>query len=167
MRRAIEAGVATIEHGDSGTPEIFKLMASRGIALCPTLAAGDAILQYNGWKKGIDPEPGRITAKKASFKAALAAHVPICSGGDVGVFAHGENVRELELMVEYGMTTLQVLRSVTSGNARIFRMDSQIGRIKPGLLADLIAVPGDPLQQISALRQVKLVMKEGKLYKQD
>jgi imidazolonepropionase-like amidohydrolase len=165
MRRAIEAGVATIEHGDGGTPEIFKRMASKGIALCPTLAAGDAILQYNGWKKGSDPEPDRITSKKTSFKAALAAHVPICAGGDVGVFAHGDNVQELELMVEYGMPPLQVLRSVTSGNAKIFRMDSQIGSIKPGLLADVIAVQGDPLEQISALRQVKLVMKEGKLYK--
>jgi imidazolonepropionase-like amidohydrolase len=165
MRRAIEAGVSTIEHGDGGTPEIFKLMALRGIALCPTLAAGDAILQYNGWKKGTDPEPASITSKKASFKAALAANVPICAGGDVGVFAHGDNVRELELMVEYGMSPLQVLRSVTSGNAKIFRMDTQIGRIKPGSLADLIAVQGDPLQQISALRQVKMVMKEGKLYK--
>lgn len=165
MRRAIEAGVATIEHGDSGTPEIFKRMAASGIALCPTLAAGDAILQYNGWKKGTDPEPNRVTAKRASFKAALAANVPICAGGDVGVFAHGDNVRELELMVEYGMPPLQVLRSVTSGNAKIFRMENLIGRIKPGLLADIIAVPGDPLQQISALRQVKLVMKDGKLYK--
>lgn len=166
MRRAVEAGVETIEHGDSGTPEIFKLMASRGVALCPTLAAGDAILQYNGWKKGTDPEPQRIQMKKASFKAALAAKVPICAGGDVGVYAHGDNVRELELMVEYGMSPLQVMRSVTSGNAGIFHRENKIGRIKPGLLADLVAVQGDPTQQVTALRQVKMVMKGGKIYKQ-
>lgn len=166
MRRAIEAGVETIEHGDGGTPEIFKLMASKGIALCPTLAAGDAILQYNGWNKGTEPEPERILSKRSSFKAALAANVTICAGGDVGVFSHGDNVRELELMVNYGMTPLQVIRSVTSGNAKIFHWENKIGRIKPGLLADLIAVQGDPVQQISALRQVQMVMKQGVLYKQ-
>ena len=139
MRNAIMAGVDTIEHGDAGTPEIFKLMAERRVALCPTLAAGDATAQYAGWKKGQQPEPDSIVRKRASFKAALAAGVTILSGSDVGVFPHGDNGREL-------------------------RMEDRIGAIKPGLLADLAAFDGDPTRDTSALRRVKFVMKGGKVY---
>ncbi|NOT07388.1 MAG: amidohydrolase family protein [Gemmatimonadales bacterium] len=163
MRRAVMAGVETIEHGDGGTAEVFRLMAQRGVALCPTLAAGDATRQYRGWKKGVGPEPAEITEKKASFKRALAARVPICMGGDVGVFAHGDNVRELELMVEYGMPALDVLKAATSGNAKTFHLDDRFGQIRPGFMADLVAVEGDPSQRISALRNVHLVMKGGQL----
>ena len=163
MRRAVLAGVETIEHGDAGTAEVFKLMAQRGVALCPTLSAGDATRQYRGWKKGVGPEPAEITEKRASFRRALAAKVPICAGSDVGVFAHGDNARELELMVEYGMPALEVLRAATSGNARIFHLDDRLGQVRSGLLADLIAVEGDPSQQIGALRRVRLVMKGGQL----
>ncbi len=165
MRRATLAGVATIEHGDDGTSEVFRLMQQKGVALCPTLAAGDAILQYQGWNKDTEPEPELIQQKKASFKAALAAGVTICAGGDVGVFPHGDNIRELEMMVDYGMSALDVLRSATSVNARVFGVEDQIGRVRPGLQADLIAVAGDPARQIAALRQVRLVMKGGKIYK--
>ncbi|MBI3566578.1 MAG: amidohydrolase family protein, partial [Gemmatimonadetes bacterium] len=98
MRRAIMAGVETIEHGDAGTAEVFALMKAKGVALCPTLAAGDATSQYAGWKKGVDPEPRGIAAKRASFRLALDAGVTICDGSDVGVFTHGENARELELL---------------------------------------------------------------------
>jgi imidazolonepropionase-like amidohydrolase len=161
MRRAVLAGVETIEHGDAGTPEVFALLAQRGVALCPTLAAGDATRQYRGWKKGVDPEPAEITAKRASFQRALAAKVPICAGSDVGVFAHGDNARELELMVDYGMPALDVLRAATSGNARFFHLDDRLGQVRGGLLADLIAVEGDPSQRIAALRRVRLVMKGG------
>ena len=163
MRRAVLAGVETIEHGDAGTVEAFRLMAQRGVALCPTLAAGEAVRQYRGWKKGLDLEPAGIRDKKASFKRALAAKVTICAGGDVGVYAHGDNARELELMVEYGMAPLDVVKAATSGNARIFHLDDRLGQIRPGLLADLIAVEGDPTQQIGDLRRIRLVMKEGAL----
>ncbi len=160
MRRAVVAGVATIEHGDGGTPAVFRLMAERGVALCPTLAAGDAIQGYRGWHRGVDPEPESIAAKRRSFRAALEAGVTICAGGDVGVFAHGDNVRELELMVAYGMPPLAVLQSVTSGNARVFGLADR-GRIASGLLADLVAVRGDPTADPAALRRVELVMKGG------
>jgi imidazolonepropionase-like amidohydrolase len=167
MRRAIEAGVTTIEHGDGGTPELFALMKSKGIALCPTLAAGDAIARYNGWRKGIDPEPDRIRQKRESFRQALAAGVTICMGGDVGVYAHGDNAREMELMAEYGMIPLDVLKSATSVNADVFGIAGKVGRVRPGLLADLLVVDGDPSVNISAVRKVRWVMKEGLIYHPD
>src|SRR4249919_3780574 len=140
MRRATLAGVETIEHGDDGTPEVFKLMKQHGVALCPTIAASEAYATYfDGWVKGVKPPNEELVAKKKSFKAALAAGVTIVFGGDVGVFTHGDNVRELEDMVEYGMTPLAAMRSATSVNAKVFRMDQELGRIAPGLLADLVA----------------------------
>ena len=162
MRRAIMAGAETIEHGDGGTPEIFKLMVERGVALCPTVAAGDATSQYAGWKKGTDPEPAGIQRKRESFKNALAAGVKIASGSDVGVFAHGDNARELEIMVAYGMPAIDALRAATSVDADVLHMETQIGRIAPNLFADLIAVQGDPSQSISDIRKVSMVMKGGK-----
>ena len=166
MRRAIEAGVRSIEHGDDGTEEIFQLMKKKKIALCPTLAAGDAIRQYNGWKKGIDPEPASITSKRKSFAAALKAGVTICMGGDVGVFPHGDNAREMEMMVEYGMQPIDVLKSATSVNADVFGYADKTGRIKKGLFADMIAVNGDPSFDIKNLRKIQFIMKDGKVYKE-
>ena len=166
MRRAILAGVETIEHGDNGTPEIFALMKKRGVALCPTVAANDAISRYRGWQPGQVPLPPRLQQKHESMAAALKAGVPLAMGGDVGVFTHGDNAREMELLVrDYGLTPLQVLRQATSGNAQIFHLADR-GRIRAGLLADLVAVAGDPTQDVAALRQVRLVMKGGVLYKQ-
>jgi imidazolonepropionase-like amidohydrolase len=167
MRRSILAGVTTIEHGDDGTAEIFKLMRERKVALCPTLAAGDAILQYRGWKKGVDSEPASITNKKKSFQLALQSGVTICMGGDVGVFTHGDNAREMEMMADYGMKPLEVLRSATSVNADVFAYGNKIGRIKSSLLADIIAVEGNPIEDIKLVKKVSFVMKDGKVYKQN
>jgi imidazolonepropionase-like amidohydrolase len=161
MRRAVLAGVETIEHGDGGTPEVFRLMAQRGVALCPTLAAGEAVRQYRGWRKGADAEPAQITEKRASFRRALAARVTICNGSDAGVFAHGDNARELELMVEYGLPALDALKAATSVNAKLLHLDDRLGAVRVGFLADLVAVEGDPAVRISDLRKVKLVMKNG------
>ena len=149
MRRAVLAGVETIEHGDGGTPEIFRLMKERNVALCPTLSVG------------ANPE-----RKRPVFKAALEAGVTIASGSDVGVFAHGDNVRELEAMVNFGMPTIDVLRSATSVDARVLHMADKVGQVKAGLFADMIAVDGDPVKDISVLRKVKFVMKGGTIYRQ-
>jgi len=166
MRRATLAGVRTIEHGDGGTEEVFKLMKEKNVAYCPTLAATEAYSQYAGWKKGSGPEPAAVTGKKRAFQLALKSGVTICAGGDVGVFAHGDNARELELMKEYGMNDADILRSATSINASVFGYSDKLGSIKPGLFADLIAVQGDPSKNIRDIRNVRLVMKNGEIVKQ-
>lgn len=163
MRRAVVAGVESIEHGDGGTPETWRLMKEHEVTFCPTLAAGDATRQYAGWKKGLEPEPASIVAKRDSFRAALAAGVTMCVGGDVGVYPHGDDAREMELMVDYGMTPLAVMRAATSGNAKLLHWEERVGRVAPGLFADLVAVRGDPTQDIRAVRSVTFVMKGGRV----
>jgi imidazolonepropionase-like amidohydrolase len=154
MRRATLAGVETIEHGDRGTPEVFRLMREHNVALCPTLTASITFYSAN------------LDAKRASFKDALAAGVTIASGSDVGVFAHGDNARELEAMVDFGMSAIDALMSATSVDARVLHMENRIGRVKEGLFADLIAVDGDPTLDISATRRVRFVMKGGTIVQQ-
>ena len=161
MRRAVLAGVRSIEHGDNATPSVLRLMKEHGTFFCPTVAAGASLLeQRTAWRMG-DSLPASLRAKQGTVKAALEAGVMICAGGDAGVFAHGDNARELELLVRYGLTPLQAMMSATSINADMLEMKDRLGSIRPGLLADLVAVTGDPTQDIGALRRIQLVMKGG------
>ncbi|MDH4057115.1 MAG: amidohydrolase family protein [Cyclobacteriaceae bacterium] len=167
MRRAILAGAETIEHGDYLDEEIALLMKEHNVTYYATLGAVDAIQQYRGWKKGKDPEPALVQQKKKSFKIALDAGVNIGMGGDVGVYPHGENVYEMELLLEYGMKPLDILIAATTVNAKALHMENEIGSIKRGMLADIVVVKGDPSKSISDLRKVSLVMKNGVMYKSE
>jgi imidazolonepropionase-like amidohydrolase len=162
MRRAILAGVDTVEHGYGGTPAVFKMMHDRGTALCPTIAASEAYARYfQGWN-GQEPAPESVQENRRSFREAMKAGVPICMGGDVGVFAHGKNWLEMEAMQRAGMPAAEVMIAATSGNARIFHLADR-GQVKPGLLADLVAVDGDPTRDVSAVEHVRMVMKGGQI----
>ncbi|WP_421879271.1 amidohydrolase family protein [Marinoscillum sp.] len=162
IRRAVMAGVKTIEHGTAGTLETFQLMKEKGVGLCPTLAATYTITQYRTeWDGSEMNEPEAIKEKRDMFRRALESGVRIVAGGDVGVFPHGQNALELELMVQYGMKPLQVLQSVTSVNAAIFGLH-QLGQLKEGYLADVIAVNGNPTEDIKSLYHPVMIIKDGK-----
>lgn len=166
MKRAALAGVETIEHGDEGDVETFRILAKHNVGYCPTLAAAEGYARYfDGWQPG-KPEPTGLKTKRESFKAALEAGVTIVNGSDIGVFAHGDGAREIEMLVEYGMTPVQALKAATSVAAKAMHFEGKLGEVKPGFLADLVAVEGDPTKDIKTLRKVKLVMKGGTLHKQ-
>ena len=162
MMRAVRAGADTIEHGYGGTADVFKAMAAKGVALCPTLGASEAYAKYFQHWDGQEPAPQSVQENRRAFRLAMQAGVPICMGGDVGVFTHGQNWLEMEAMQHAGMSAAQVLISATSRNARIFHLANR-GEVKPGLLADLVAVEGDPTRDVSAVRGVRLVIKGGKV----
>jgi len=162
MRRALAAGVATIEHGTAATPETLRLMAERGAVLCPTLAASEAMARYEGWKPG-DPEPARLLQARELIRAARAAGVTLACGSDAGVFAHGDNARELELLVECGLSPAEALRAATATAAAVLGRDSDLGRVEPGAGADLVLVRGDPLADVGALRRPALVLQDGRV----
>jgi imidazolonepropionase-like amidohydrolase len=164
MMRAIRAGADTIEHGYAGTPQVFKAMATKHIALCPTIAASEAYARYFQHWNGEEPAPESVQQNRRAFGLAMAAGVPICMGGDVGVFAHGENWFEMDAMRRAGMSAADVLIAATSGNARIFHLSDR-GEVRPGLLADLIAVDGNPTRDVSAVRNIRFVMKDGQVIK--
>jgi imidazolonepropionase-like amidohydrolase len=164
IRLAVMAGVETIEHGDFIDAELGKLMKENNVTYFPTLAAVDMISQYRGWKKGEMNPPANIMNKRKSFREALGSDVTIGMGGDVGVYAHGQNALEMELMVEYGMNPLDVLKAATSVNAKAFHLEDRLGSLRPGFIADIAVFGGDPVKNITDVRNVKFVMKEGIVY---
>jgi imidazolonepropionase-like amidohydrolase len=161
---AAEAGVASIDHADYLSEETMRLMKQKQIYAVPTFT----IVEFFG--KHADPSVGdwddaMQAFHAAEFKKQLAAGVPFAVGSDVGPFPHGTQARELELMVQYGMTPAEVLKADLIHGARLLDWEGQIGQLKPGFFADVIAVPGNPLENISVVKSVSFVMKNGVVYK--
>ncbi|MBI1365106.1 MAG: amidohydrolase family protein [Alphaproteobacteria bacterium] len=163
VRRAVEAGVSTIEHGDGASLDTFRLMAKKGVALCPTLAATESIARYRGWDGSANTMPETVRDKHEELARALKAGVTICNGSDVGVFSHGRNAWETELLVAYGMTPIAALRAATSIDAKILGKDKEIGHVAPGYVADLAAFEGDPSTDIKSLSKPRFVMRAGEI----
>ena len=172
MRRAVLAGVGSIEHGTFMTPEVMELMKERGTYLVPTLMAGAWVAE-----KAKEPDyfPAVVRPKAASigpimmgtFAKAHAAGVKIAFGTDSGVSPHGDNAREFELMVAGGMSPIASIQAATIQAARLLRKEKELGSTEPGKWADLVAVPGDPTSEISLMKKIDFVMKAGVVYKQD
>ena len=160
--RAVKAGVATIEHGYQASPEALKLMKESGVVLCPTLAASESMAIYSGWDPK-EADHSRVATAKTLMKNALKSGVAIACGSDVGVFSHGDNARELELMFAYGMPIEDVIRSATSTAAKTIGRDDDLGQVKVGFIADLIVVEQNPLDKLETLRKPAVVIQAGKI----
>jgi imidazolonepropionase-like amidohydrolase len=166
MRRAALAGVDTIEHGFNGTEATFRLMAEKHIAFMPTLTASEAYgIYFEHYVPGTSTPTEEMLQAAHAFALARKAGVTIGCGSDVGVFKHGENWREVAWMVRDGMTPVEALTAATQTDAGVIGMSKQIGGLHPGMLADVIAVAGDPTQNVEALKDVRLVIKDGEVYR--
>lgn len=166
MRRAALAGADTVEHGYGGSEATFRLMAEKGVAYFPTLTASESTSTYfGGYVAGTTPPTPAMQAAERAFKLALKAGVTIGMGSDVGVFRHGDNARELVWMVRHGMSSAQALLAATAVDAKVLRRQDDLGRLKPGFIADLVAVLGDPTKDITATQAVTLVMKDGVVHR--
>lgn len=162
IARCILAGVATIEHGYEASEENLRGLSGERIVLCPTLAAAEAYEQYfGGWKPG-QPDTPRLKRAKEMVRKAVQMGVIVACGSDAGVFAHGDNVRELELLVECGMTPAQAIGAATRVAATVLKRDD-LGRIAEGATADLVIVRGDPLKGLGVLRRPTVVIKDGRV----
>jgi imidazolonepropionase-like amidohydrolase len=162
MQRAARAGVQTIEHGYGGSRETFALMRKNNVAFLPTLTVSEALSEYfRGYVRGESDPTESMQMAERGFRNALAEDVTIGCGSDVGPFPHGENVRELVWMARLGMSPAQALLAATAVNARILGGGKELGSIKVGHLADLIAVEGSPSDDLSSLKNVRRVMKGG------
>jgi imidazolonepropionase-like amidohydrolase len=170
MKRAVLAGVDSIEHGTYMTDEIMELMKARGTFWVPTLSAGDFVSRKSQ-EPGYFPEVVREKAARIGpvaqqvFAKGRAAGVKIAFGTDSGVSPHGDNAHEFELMVAGGMAPMDAIRSATLVASQLLKKEDQLGTLEPGKLADVVAVDGDPLTDISAMRKVTFVMKDGQVYK--
>jgi imidazolonepropionase-like amidohydrolase len=162
---AAQAGVVSIDHANHLDDETMRLMREKHIFAVPTLTIFEYFADHPDSLEQGARERQLFDLKVQDFRKQVAANVPMAVGSDVGPFPHGTQAREFELMVKYGMTPLAVLQADLLNGARLLGWDGQIGALKPGYFADVIAVPGDPLQDISALKKVVFVMKSGVVYR--